>query len=597
MLRKIPFRTFGSRIFLIFLFSFIGISIILSFIYYQVTSKQLEDTISDAGMKNVKQASEHIDLLLQGYESLSKSIITNTDIQNLVGKHSKNSAVKAINDRTITNAIGAIYYAWDDVISIHVLSNDGAAYSYGALTQVVNPDYMTLDWYKQLQHSEGETVWFGMETDSLIDTSRDGEVFAFGRKLYNLTRTESVGVVIIEMRTDILQNILQNSNITEYTETYLVEQGIIKGGRDSQLFQQVAVELEPLSSAGKMKRVDDHFIVRYPQKINDWELVSLTESSIIKVEIVQFRQYFMIITIALVILSMILAILISVHVTSPFKKLRIYMRKVTLGNFEEIPIMKSYVELESLTGAYNQMVRKLDELFVQMREMTESERIAQIQALQSQINPHFLYNTLDMIYWMLDEHENEKLGDIVLALSSMFRYSSNWKYHSDVTLREELEQIKAYALITQMRFGKKLVFDWKIDPDVLDVCIPKMSLQPIVENAVIHGVSEGGGKIEIAAYLLDSVVRISITDHGKGMDQVTLDRLNTLFTQAEVKDDLSDNSSLKVGIGLVNVHKRIVYRYGLKYGLSIASSGLNRGSTVNFALPYQSTQHTMMRLE
>lgn len=595
MIRKISFRTFRSRIFLILLFSFIGISIVLSFIYYQVTSKQLEATLSDAGMKNVKQASEHIDLLLQGYDSLSKSIITNTDIQNLVGKQNKNSAVKAINDRTITNAIGAIYYSWDDVISIHVLSNNGAAYSYGALTQVVNPNYMYLDWYKQLQDSEGETIWFGMEADSLIDTSRKGEVFAFGRKLYNLTRTESVGVVLIEMKTNILKNILQNANITEFTETYLVEQGIIKGGSDSQLFQQAAGELGAGTVDGKMKKVADHFIVEYPQNMNDWELISVTKSSILKVEIVQFRQYFMVTTLALLVISMLFAILISVHVTSPFKKLRTYMHKVTLGSFEEIPIMNSYVELESLTGAYNQMVRKLDELFIQMREMTESERIAQINALQSQINPHFLYNTLDMIYWMLDEQENEKLGEIILALSSMFRYSSNWQYHSDVTLREELEQIRGYALITQMRFGEKLVFRWKIDQSLLDINIPKMSLQPIVENAVIHGVGEGGGEIEIAAYSQDSIVHISVTDRGKGMDQITLDILNAQIHQVEATTDTTAATSGKAGIGLINVHKRIVYRYGSNYGLSITSPGVHCGSKVSFTLPYQSTQHAMTR--
>lgn len=583
---KLQFHSLGTRIFLIFAASFFGILAILSYVYYESTSARVKDMLSDAAVKNVDQASEHVDLLFKGYESLSKSIVTNPDIQRLVGRNNDNPAVRAINERTITNALGAIYYAWDDIIGIHVMSKDGAVYSYGSLTQVIDESFSRRDWYEKLQQSEGETIWFGMERLSLIEKNGKGQVFAFGRKLYNLTRSESVGVVLIEMKPHLLQSILNNANITEQTESYLVEEDVIKVHLDNKMFQQKAALLSNALSFenGGFEAAGDRVII-HPQRINDWKMVSVTKLSSLKMEMNALQKYFTWFTLGLLVLSLILALFVSIHVTAPFKQMRLYMKKATIGKFEEIPKGKSYAELESLTLAYNRMVRQLDELFVRMQEVSESERLAQLNALQSQVNPHFLYNTLDMIYWMLDEQGNEKLGDVILALSGIFRYSSNWDHGSDVTLREELEQIRGYALITQMRFGDKLTFEWNVEDRLLALPIPKMTLQPIIENAVLHGVGESGGRIRFSMAIKQGQAQLAIEDDGAGMSAGRVERLNAIFGEEDSRAVAGLRETSGIGIGLVNVHNRIKYRFGSEFGLAAASEGAGCGTMIKVTVP------------
>ena len=186
-----------------------------------------------------------------------------------------------------------------------------------------------------------------------------------------------------------------------------------------------------------------------------------------------------------------------------------------------------------------------------------------------------------MIYWMMDEKGNDRLGDLVLSLSHMFRYSSHWEDGTAVTLREEVEQIGHYLTIIQTRLEGRLQVEIDIDEKWMDIAIPKMTVQPIIENAVKHGLESLDrlpGLLKVYTRATGQTLRILIEDNGNGMSKKELERL-----VASLSGEAPTGKS-KGGIGLQNLHLRLKYMFGEAYGLEIGSE-LGAGTIVSIVLP------------
>lgn len=297
---------------------------------------------------------------------------------------------------------------------------------------------------------------------------------------------------------------------------------------------------------------------------------------------------------ALVFLSLVLASIISQNISSPLKLLIREMKQVEMGNFKGSVTVKSFEEINSLVSSFNRMVNRMDELIERITLATVSEKNAELQALQSQVNPHFLYNTLDMIYWMLDERENDRLGKVILALSHMFRYSSDWQEASKTTLRQELDQMRHYMTIIESRLEGRVSTVLDVAPECLDVVLPKMTLQPIIENAVKYGLEplDRPGVLRVYTEISEHELRIVIEDNGVGIEESILQCM-----QEQLINDASDidgamaslqspqtsgaSGQTRRGIGITNVHRRIVLMFGEIYGLRIHSKqGKERPSSL-----------------
>ncbi len=200
---------------------------------------------------------------------------------------------------------------------------------------------------------------------------------------------------------------------------------------------------------------------------------------------------------------------------------------------------------------------------------------ASITTLQSQINPHFLYNTLECIRGQALMADSPDIAAAVQALSLFFRYSISGK--SDIaTVREELENLKNYVAIQSYRFKDRFVMHIDLDEagQAMEALLPKLSLQPVVENAIIHGFSDitSGGMVTVAVRQTGDNVSILVTDNGKGMDEATLLALNKTICGEELPQQQPGSPKRRSGMGMQNVDKRIKYRFGMEYGLSVYSS-------------------------
>ncbi|MBW4838349.1 MAG: histidine kinase, partial [Paenibacillaceae bacterium] len=442
------FHSINHRLFLLFLFCMSGILLIVSLLYYNRTTEQYHEKISDLSQKNVAQTAGLFSLLYEGYDSLSKSITNNFEMIRLLNEKTDEPAIAYINEQSITNIIGAIFYSRDDLVGIHVITNRGKIYNYGNSMNVLDSSYPKEEWYQQLRDSSGKLVWLGVYAHSLIDLNEDSPVFAFGRQIYDLNEHKPIGVALFEVNPGPVLDALDNLKLGEHSEVYLINQ-------QSQVVSSLTEPVPVLPNLPKLETSRDLVVEQKDSGItvasrlpfSDWSVVSITPRQDLNVELVETKRYLLIVISILIIVSAVVASLVSRTFSKPLKQLIREMKQVEIGNFRGMVNVSSYQEINILVASFNRMVSRIEELIERVKVSSVSEKNAELHALQSQVNPHFLYNTLDMIYWLLDEKENDRLGELILSLSSMFRYSSEWKDGAKVTLREELEQIHHYLTI------------------------------------------------------------------------------------------------------------------------------------------------------
>ncbi|WP_342422435.1 sensor histidine kinase [Paenibacillus sp. FSL E2-0178] len=582
---KSGFHSIHHRLFLLFLFCMSSILLIVSLLYYNRTTDQLHEKISDLSQKNVAQTAGLFTLLYKGYDALSKSLSNNFEMIRLINEKTDEPAVAYINEQTVTNIIGSIFYSRDDLVGIHVITDRGKIYNYGNYMNVVDPDYADEDWYHQLQASSGKMVWLGVYQHSLIDQVEDSPVFAFGRQIYDLNEHKPIGIVLYETNPQPVLDALENLKLGEHSQVYLMSpDGRFVTSATDPTPDVSNLPMLPTTQNVMVEQQSDRLVVASKLSFSGWWVMSITPDKDLNVELIEMKRYLLIVISALIIVSTLIASIVSQTISSPLKKLIREMRQVEVGNFRGMVNVSSYQEINILVASFNRMVRRIEELIERVKLSSVSEKNAELHALQSQVNPHFLYNTLDMIYWMLDEEGNEQLGELVLSLSSMFRYSSQWEDGAEVSLREELEQIGHYLKIISIRLEGRLQIITEIDERWLDIRVPKMTVQPVIENAVKHGLESLGRQGILKVYTREegSVLRLIVEDNGNGMNEEQLKRL-----QDSLNGDApspSPKESGKSGIGLQNLHRRLQFMFGEYYGLQIQSFP-GAGTQVAIVLP------------
>jgi len=267
-------------------------------------------------------------------------------------------------------------------------------------------------------------------------------------------------------------------------------------------------------------------------------------------------------------LIIVVYIFLSRRITNPIKKVVDNLKAVQYGDFTVRADSSWIVEIEELNEDFNKMVRRINDLLEDIRVSGARERDAELRVLQAQINPHFLYNTLDTIHWLSD---NQEVAEIVNRLARFFRLSLS-KGKNIVTLNDELEHVETYLRIQQIRLEDKFLFEKSVDETLLKCLVLKMILQPLVENALLHGLKNirTGGIIRITCKKMDGKLQIDIMDNGEGVD---LDKIDFI---------LSGRSSS--GYGIRNVNERLRLKYSTECSLQFFNNKWG-GATVRLILP------------
>ena len=308
-----------------------------------------------------------------------------------------------------------------------------------------------------------------------------------------------------------------------------------------------------------------------------WKVAVFTNNSQIYSVFYSFIIIVAIVTFVLSIIYMWIIYMIVKQVTYPLYRLQSEMNKVRDLNYEEKKKVyrKGNKEIVQLEDTYNEMMKRIRDLAEKIVQEQENQRKSELKALQNQINPHFLYNTLDSIIYMIDKGENQKAEEMIVALSKFFRISIS-KGRTIIPLKDEIEHVRNYLLIQKIRFGEHFSYYINVDQDLYQYSCLKLILQPLVENAIEHGLNddENDGRIDINVYQAEKNIIFEVKDNGYGISE---ERLKTIYQS--FKDD-----SIHEGVGLKNVYQRVKIYYGDSADL-IINSIIDEGTIIRIIIP------------
>lgn len=303
-------------------------------------------------------------------------------------------------------------------------------------------------------------------------------------------------------------------------------------------------------------------------------------------ERVETFTIFCIILLALILLLVIvLTVMIVTGIIKPIQELSEVTQRVSQGDFTARADVETEDEVEVLADSINIMTESIEGFVRKIKEDEGKMRRADLRLLQEQINPHFLYNTLDTIVWLIEGNDSDKAVNMVVSLSEFFRLVLS-KGKEYITIQEEELHIKSYLEIQQVRYRDILEYEIDIDPELYRYKILKLTLQPLVENSLYHGIKykRAKGIISVTGKMEEGRIRLRVEDNGAGMEPEELANL-----QAEIMKPCKDTGK---GFGLANVNERIRMNFGAEYGMTICSE-VGKGTIVDVripAVPFESTE-------
>lgn len=401
-----------------------------------------------------------------------------------------------------------VFYIEDDYAVVNTQSN-----RYRPLT-----DAYGAQWYQSLKENNGRPVWVLLD-----DSGKNGSYAAIARELWNPDDySQTVGILAILTGQKNLENMLQNAYEGQalYLETAdgallaanlpeeeLLRLPIQERNVDDREFRGIL--LEGVSCYARSCRIDGSNVY----------LVSVIPREDMRKSINMLNGNMALMFVGVSLLMLLVMATMVKSITGRLKLLKEQMQLIQEGNICKMEEGSSGDEIGQLIGNYNVMVDRVEELLKEQYTLGQEKVQAELRALQAQINPHFLYNTLDMINWMSQKRESENIRSVVQAMSRFYRLTLS-KGRDIVPIRDEVEMCEAYMEIQKRRYKGRICYEVEVDEDILDCLIPKITLQPFLENAIIHGINEkaeGRGMVILNGWMEDGRITLSVTDDGEGM--------------------------------------------------------------------------------
>ncbi len=561
------FRAMNVRLALYFwLFSIVILGVV-SYIYYQTTTQIIVAQVEDNTRLAIEQAASHIEREIEKIQLLSDLIAERPDIIAALETPSDMS------DKDLINTFATFMQGNQLIRSIAILAKNGQFITNNSMMfETLSEDFTEKQWYHAALNSKQMPVLTSIRRGEFT-MDKDTWVISIARQITN-QKGEHLGVLLIDISYQFIEQYLDTLRLGNAGYSYvitsnrqLVYHHDASYFNDEQKIDRLVVLCERNTGIK-----NDMGLLMFKSNIahSNWILVGL--SSLDQAE--QFRRQLLMIvggiSLLLTMLSLVIAIILSRRVTRPVQQLE----QALIETGEQWQVLSidqnSPYEVQSLTIQYNAMVTRIKDLIDDLKEVEEIRRLESIKMLQSQINPHFLYNTLDTIVWLSEFEDTQGVIEVTKSLGDMLRMGLNVEQLT-ISLESELEYVKNYLTIQQYRYGDR--FDYKItgQTDLNRVRVPKLILQPIVENAIYHGISsyDEGGLITIDYFRQQDKLIIVIKDNGVGFDSQSSTKLSDMPLG---------------GIGLANVKRRIVLICGSNYGITVESE-LAKGTTVKYTLP------------
>lgn len=553
-------------------FSVLILATLISFsvISINYTEQAILRNSIDYTLKLVRQLNNDIDSYIDYMENISDMVVHSADVSDYFFGSLYGAEKEQCKSRILTQ-FNTVVEARKDITNIAVVTMDGESIINQG-KDVLNPhvNVQDLDWFAGAAAQSGTRLSVPHVQNAIRDNYQ--WVVTMSRAIEAPEAAGSAGgVFLIDLNYRVINDLCESNRLGSDSYIFIMnkEGKIIYHPQQQLLYRGLKTERiqEVLSCR------DSYFITKdgqdstlytmYESEKTGWLVVGVDRMTELLRARKQAQNIYLLSACVLLLAAVLLATFISREITRPLKRLKDSMRQVEQGDFEGAGIrVQGEGEIGSLSKSFNLMTEKIKQLMDENIHEQEQKRLSELRALQSQINPHFLYNTLDSIIWMAEGGKNREVVLMTSSLARLLRQSiSNEK--ELVSIAQEIGYVNSYLTIQKMRYKDKLEFEIDVDKALYEERIIKLVLQPLVENAIYHGIKykEEKGLIRITGHAQGANLVLRVEDNGRGMDEETLSHI--------FEEKISD--SRKNGVGVHNVQMRLKLYYGKEYGLSFES--------------------------
>lgn len=589
------------RLIITYLASILVPLLIFGCVLYFVSMIEIETEMRKVSLQSVKQVNTTLNEYINQIDTLSLMPYTDKDIEEYMLNTSGQNAYQAV---IRPNAGGPVFQSGteakpdaekmqaflqnlmgvkQDIDFMSMISLDGGIVTKSKFGIVkIQYDFFHDDLYEKLRQSTGEKVMIPIhKADYLFAPSKN--VFSLGRRIFNFSRGVYTGFMLIDCDTKVFERICREVNIGKSGYVFIADSSgnvlYRSGGSGGIDIRKVMDRIGEQKSVNAIEDFGAHktILVSDTSDYTGWTAIGILPYEEVLQRVAGIKTIFFTLSVLFILLVFAISVLISRSVTRPMRNLQNAMRAFEKGNTDIRVSIRSYNEIGELSHSFNQLMQKINTLLASIKSIEIKKREAELESLKSQINPHFLYNTLESIRMMAVIDENRDIASATEALANLFRYSVRQR-KDIVEVRYEIQHAKNYILLQKIRYGDKFDVIYDIDEDILDCKTLKFTLQPIVENAIYHGLEKKNGKglLIVRAKRVENDLEFEVRDNGAGMQLLQLSRLREHISSC------SDDGTQS--IGLKNVNERIVLYFGGNYGLTIDSMP-GEGTVVKLAIP------------
>lgn len=544
-------------------FSILAISMlftgILGLFAYQIASNAIESNYREDFSYNLSISNTIFEIQADNIIELIRNLLTEDVFMDTLAKsdEAEGRYFSSYESRVFESFAASICLQEISVDEILVVGLDGKLFQHSKMAGSSYTDYyrgknaVEMDWADAAKGANGKEVFF---SNNVLKPEEDSKDLSIVKYMIDPYSTEPVGYVIANVRKKMLQKAFSSKGGYE-TNCFLVVDNeaaypIIYFQGNPDYREKILEEYLRQQAFGEEKSEQTYVFSTYTNERTGWLFISVIERKELSRASNRIRTMIVIAMLLLMVCSVVIASVVSRHIYEPLQKLERTIEQVGEGN-RHITEQFDGSEIGLLGDKFKRMVNHNLELRERLLVSKIREREAELYLLQEQINPHFLYNTLDSLYCMAVIHDADDIAKMVEALSNTFRLSLN-KGNNRILVRDELKHIENYMVVQNMRYNDRFHLDVQVEEALMDVRIQKLLLEPFVENAVYHGLETkiGEGTVKIRGWLEGEEVYFIIEDDGVGVEDLSL---------------------MEKGFGITNVRERIHLFYGEKYGVTFES--------------------------
>lgn len=540
--------------------------ILITRVYEDAVDKRTRQSVADSSTV----IADRITRILKDTENCSNYLTVN--INKVMGKKDVSKTLTLAEQKAITNELYVAKIVFDEIDSIAFIGADDKLFVSDNTILTNTESILQSEHLNKLKKTSGKSIWFPCETRDFLVYDSTLPVLTLGKKVLQINTGETLGYIFVNVDISEIRKLLTNQliNYRLVDNSFVVISSVLSSefvGEDS------ANELLSRSAKNKIVKYQGrkYYISNYEISDYGWQLMGITDLNEFNVETKKILYTVVIIAAAAIFLELLLSNYLSRIITVPLQKLKSGADEIAGGNMNLRLHFKSEDEIGQLGKSFNYMTEQVQELLVKVDYEARKKQEYEFALLNEQVKPHFLYNSLDIITKLSEMNRNQEARRAIHRLADYYRNSLS-DSKKIITIKQEIQIVEDYLELQRIRYKDLFTYEVQIDEDILHLLIPKLTLQPLIENAIYHGLKykEGAGRLCITGRKTEDGVILSVSDNGIGMSP----------------SDLNDilQSQPEGHFGVYSVNHRIKLFFGEQYGIVIKSEA-DSGTVVDVILP------------